>query len=138
VVGFAIPPTGRERHSLRRSRRYNTAASQLNPIRERILMSTSPSYSPVYEDLYLFIYQVRPRLAAHDDPVETRFCSVLVAAGDSARAEQIAMNRVHQNGWLILRTDTEARLPVHELTAHAESTAQFEELRRTGTAFWVS
>jgi hypothetical protein len=100
-------------------------------------MSTWPSCSPVYEDLYLFIYQVRPRLAAHDDPVEARFCTVLVAADDSSTAEQVATNRVHQSGWRILRTDTEARLPVQELTTHAESAAQLEELRRTGTAFWV-
>jgi hypothetical protein len=101
-------------------------------------MSNMPTLNPSFGDLYLFIYQVRPRLSVHDDVVETRFCSVLVAGGDASRAEEIAISRVHQNGWRILRTDTSARLSADQVLGYKECAAQLEELRRYGSALWVS
>jgi hypothetical protein len=101
-------------------------------------MSTSPRSNPGFGDLFLFIYQVRPRLAAHDDPIERRFCTVLVEADQFSRAEEISINRVNQRGWRILRTDTATRLEPHQISGHAESAAHLDELRRVGTALWVS
>ncbi|MEZ5560281.1 MAG: hypothetical protein R3E86_17270 [Pseudomonadales bacterium] len=54
---------------------------------------------------FLFIYLVS------DDAGSSSYCTVVSCGRDQRQAEQIAINRVHQQGLHIVRTDTATAAP---------------------------
>lgn len=79
---------------------------------------------------YLFIYLVRDEQSA-----SSRFCTVLTYGRTQAEAERVAINRVHQQGMRILRTDTATAAPWLDPTCDRE---YLDELARYGSALRVS
>jgi hypothetical protein len=78
---------------------------------------------------YLFIYVVRQPLV--DD---VTYATVLAYGRTAAEAEQVAINRVHQEGLHIVRTDTATPAPWLD---PGRDGAYLEELERCGSALHV-
>ena len=75
---------------------------------------------------YLFIYVVEDVAAAVH-----RFCTVIAYGRSLEAAERVAINRVHQQGLHIIRTDTATAAPWLDAASDAE---YLQELCRFGCA----
>lgn len=79
---------------------------------------------------YLFIYLVRDQQSA-----SSRFCTVVTYGRSQPEAERVAINRVHQQGLRILRTDTATPAPWLDPACDRD---YLDELARYGSALRVS
>jgi len=78
---------------------------------------------------YLFIYLVRQPLGD-----EVTFATVIAYGRTAGEAEQVAINRVHQQGMHIVRTDTATPAPWLDPDVDGD---YFEELERCGSVLQV-
>jgi len=79
---------------------------------------------------FLFIYRV------HDTALEAqRFCTVVAYGRNLKAAEQVAINRVHQQGLHIVRTDTATPAPWLDPDADG---LYLDELEQFGSALQVA
>lgn len=79
---------------------------------------------------FLFIYRVRETAGTAQ-----RFCTVIAYGRNLRAAEQVAINRVHQQGLHIVRTDTATPAPWLDPDSDA---AYLLELERYGSALQVA
>lgn len=89
-------------------------------------MAQHPSFLCSGLDCHLFIYLVRQT----QDP-ENHYCTVLAYGRSLEAAEQIAINRVHQQGLHIVRADTATPAPWLDPLSDA---GYLFELKRYGCA----
>lgn len=93
-------------------------------------MERTPAGRKAEQSCYLFIYLVR-----QGDGELYRYCTVLVNGPGLAVAEEIAINRVHQEGLHILRADTATPAPWLDPVSDGDYLA---ELRQYGSALRLS
>lgn len=83
---------------------------------------------------YLFIYVVEDAVeqaAGNAAPAARRFCTVVAYGRTLEAAERIAINRVHQQGLHIVRTDTATAAPWLDAVSDGD---YLQELGRFGCA----
>lgn len=84
---------------------------------------------------FLFIYLVRLDPVREGEPETYRYCTLLVYGRNREAAEEIAINRVHQEGLHIVRADTATAAPWLDPASDGEYLA---ELAQYGCALRLS
>jgi hypothetical protein len=101
-----------------------------DPVMQGAIMRDSTILERLGLSRFLFIYRV------HDAHRGTqRFCTVVAYGRDLRAAEQVAINRVHQQGLHIVRTDTATAAPWLDPVSDE---AYLAELDRFGSALQVA
>lgn len=95
-------------------------------------MEQQPAFLRSGLSCHLFIYLVREEEAATPGSAALRFCTVLAYGRSLEAAERVAINRVHQQGLHIVRTDTATPAPWLDPARDGD---YFPELARYGCAF---